>query len=221
MAKEELESLSEWMVELARKTPWEKLDWSSDQSPDLQESLAKLRNIKGQIELRKMQMGWGNQSPEKAEVVERKKLPSLLDPTVPGFSGYGTELDMFLKKRRVDREFNEESKKAIELKNLGVDLDSEVSDEDWLAGKGGELGLISNLIDAQQEQLKAGHLLDPTAPGYSGFGTEEDMELARRLKKHQMGLLQQSIPRVRSYNPDRVDIERSKFSPVHGLSLEI
>jgi len=215
MTKEETRGLSEWMVELARKTPWEELNWSSDQSPDLQEPLKELRNIKGRLELGEMRMGWGDQSPKKVEAPERKKLPSLLDPTAPGFSGFGTELDMLLKKRRVDSEWEEREDTGIsELKMIPGRLDKVQEQKK-------EIGILSDLIDAKQEQLEEGHLLDPTAPGYSGFGTEEDMELARRLKKHQMGLLKPRSQQLSRYNPDRVKAERSNWSPAHGLFQEI
>ena len=225
MTKGGSQGLSEWMVELARKTPWKDLSWQSDKHTDAeQEPLKELRRIKGQLELGKMQMDWRNQSSEK--VGERKKLPSLLDPTAPGFSGFGTELDMLLKKRKASSESNERADTEIsELKKLSNPR-LQRGDPSWLsqfpAGSArlykeqeNERGLdiLSDLIDAQQGELGAGHLLDPTAPGYSGFGTEEDMELARRLKKHQMGLLSPSSKQLLQYNPDRVKRSR-RLDPI-------
>ena len=95
MTKEESQGLSEWMVELARKTPWEELSWSSDQSPDLQEPLKELRRIKGVLERANSDSS-----------LEGSNLPSPLDPTAPGFSGFGTELDMKLRAQRRFKEYN-------------------------------------------------------------------------------------------------------------------
>jgi len=221
------------MVELARKTPWKDLSWQSDKHTDAeQEPLKELRRIKAQIESAKWGMTWKNNPlnpdyvSDSAEVGERKKLPSLLDPTVPGFSGFGTELDMLLKKRKASSESNERADTEISgLKKLSNPR-LQRGDPSWLskfpAGSARlykeqeqerGMDILSDLIDAQQEQMEEGHLLDPTAPGYSGFGTEEDMELARRLKKHQIGLLKPSSQQLLRYNPDRVKRSR-RLDPI-------
>ena len=100
--------LAPWMVEKAQETPWEELSWNSNQSPDLQEPLKELRRIKGALE-----------RANSYESPEGSNLPSPIDPTVPGFSGFGTELDMLLKKRRADQELVSSQKFVTKPKDLG------------------------------------------------------------------------------------------------------